>query len=113
MRREVLLIAEIIDAAERIVALTANASVDTLAEDRTRREALLWSFTVLGEACGQLDDQLKLAHPSLPWQAPRDLRNHIVHSYWQVSISILLATAQDDIPGFLDAVRLVQRSLQE
>lgn len=49
MRREVLLVAEIIDSAERIVALTSGVTVALLDEDRNRREALLWSFTVLGE----------------------------------------------------------------
>ncbi|MSV80585.1 MAG: DUF86 domain-containing protein [Actinobacteria bacterium] len=111
MRREVLLISEIIDAAERIIDLSLGASVEDLDADRTRREALLWSFTVLGEACGQLDDDVRSAHQGVPWQAPRDLRNRVVHGYWQVSTSILLATAQDDIPGFLEAVRVVQRSL--
>lgn len=41
MRRELLLLAEIIDAAERIVELTAGATVASLNEDRNRREALL------------------------------------------------------------------------
>ena len=59
MRREVLLVAEIVDAAERIIELTVEASVESIDLDRTRREALLWSFTVLGEACGQLPDAFK------------------------------------------------------
>ena len=43
MRRELLLLlAEIVDAAERIVELTAGATLVDLDTDRTRREALLW-----------------------------------------------------------------------
>ncbi len=30
---------------------------------------------------------------------------------WQISTSILLATAQDDMPAFLEAVRQVEASL--
>lgn len=82
-----------------------------------RREALLLaelgSFTVLGEASGRLEDELKVAHSEVPWRAATALRNRIVHGYWQVSTSILLATAQDDIPGLLASVRGVQRSLEE
>jgi uncharacterized protein with HEPN domain len=112
MRREVLLLAEIIDAAERIIELTDGESVEAIDLDRTRREALLWSFTVLGEACAQLPDEMKAEHPNVPWRAPSDLRNRIVHGYWQVSSRILMATAQDDIPAFLDAVRVAQRSIE-
>jgi uncharacterized protein with HEPN domain len=106
-------VAEIVDAAERIIELTVEASVESIDLDRTRREALLWSFTVLGEACGQLPDAFKAGHPAVPWRAPSDVRNRIVHGYWQVSTRILLATAQDDIPSFLDQVRVVQQSLSK
>jgi uncharacterized protein with HEPN domain len=110
MRRDTLFLEEIIEAAERIVELTAGASVGEIDDDRIRREALLWSFTVLGEACTQLGEDVKAAHPEVPWRAPSDLRNRIVHAYWQLSTGILLATAQDDIPAFLEAVRIVRRA---
>lgn len=113
MRREALLLAEIADAAERIIELTAGASVEDLDHDRSRREALLWSFTVLGEASSQLEDDFRTAHRDVPWRAAAALRNRIVHGYWQVSTSILLVTAQDDIPGFLTTVRGVQESLED
>lgn len=96
MQREVLLVAEIIDAAERIVSLTSGATVASLDADRDRREALLWSFTVLGEASGQLDEDLRSKFPHVQWRAATALRNRIVHGYWQISTSILLTTGQDD-----------------
>ena len=113
MRREVLLVAEIIDAAERIVALTSGYTVASLDRDRDRREALLWSFTVLGEASSQLDDDVKARFPQGQWQAATALRNRVVHGYWQISTSILLATAQDDMPAFLRSVREVEASLDD
>lgn len=113
MRRDRLLVAELIDAAERIVELSAGATVESLDEDRDRRESLLWSFTVLGEASSQLDQTVKSAHPGVNWRAASSLRNRIVHGYWQISTAILLATAQDDMPGFLEAVREVEASLSE
>lgn len=113
MRRELLLVAELIDAAERIVELTTGATVASLDQDRDRRESLLWSFTVLGEASSQLDEKVKSDHPHVPWRAASSLRNRIVHGYWQISTAILLATAQDDMPGFLEAVREVEVSLED
>jgi hypothetical protein len=54
MRREVLLLEEMIDAAEQAHGLVAGIDLAHLAADRQRRDALLWNFTVLGEASGQL-----------------------------------------------------------
>lgn len=95
------------------MALTTGATVASQDQDRDRREALLWSFTVLGEASGQLDGDVKSQYPQVRWQAAIALRNRIVHGYWQISTAILLATAQDDIPTFLAAVREVEASLDD
>lgn len=72
---------------------------------------MLWSFTVLGEASGQLDEALRSKFPQVQWRAATALRNRIVHGYWQISTSILLATGQDDMPSFLEAVREVEAFL--
>ena len=50
MQRDQLLLAEIVEAAQRIIDLTSGRSVDDIEADRDRRDALLWNFTVLGEA---------------------------------------------------------------
>jgi hypothetical protein len=54
MRRDLLLLAEMIDAAEQAQHLVDGVTVGELEADRQRRDALLWNFTVLGEASGQL-----------------------------------------------------------
>ena len=54
MQRDALLLGEMIDAVEQIVSLTEGTSVDDLTRDRRRRDALLWNFTVLGEAATQV-----------------------------------------------------------
>ena len=54
MQRDTLLLTEMIDAAEQAQQLTAGVTVSQLETDRQRHDALLWNFTVLGEAAGQL-----------------------------------------------------------
>jgi uncharacterized protein with HEPN domain len=62
MRRDRLLLTEIVEAVERITGLAEGRSLDDFASDRDRRDALLLNFTVLGEAVGQLSDATKDAH---------------------------------------------------
>jgi uncharacterized protein with HEPN domain len=50
MQRDILLLTEMIDAAEQAHQLTAGITIGQLETDRQRRDALLWNFTVLGEA---------------------------------------------------------------
>ncbi len=112
MRREVLLVAEMIDAAEQAMALVAGQDVDSLGQDRQRRDALLWNFTVLGEAAAQLPAEFKGRRPAINWSRPSQLRNRIVHGYWCVDMDILVATAEVDLPAFVDQVRAVLAELE-
>jgi uncharacterized protein with HEPN domain len=66
MRRELLLIEEMIGAATVAHSLVAGISVDDLEADRQRRDALLWNFAVLGEAAAQLDQATKDRFPDIP-----------------------------------------------
>jgi len=65
MQRDVLLLTEMIDAAEQAQQLVSGVTVSQLGA-RQRRDALLWNFTVLGEAGGQLSDEVKDASLMLP-----------------------------------------------
>lgn len=68
---------------------------------------LLWNFTVLGEAAGQLSDEIKHDHPEVGWASPVRMRNRIVHGYWSIDLDILVTTARDDLGRFLEAVRAI------
>jgi uncharacterized protein with HEPN domain len=54
MRRDLLLLAEMIGAAEQARRLAGGLTLEELQADRLRSDALLWNFTVLGEAAAQL-----------------------------------------------------------
>ncbi len=58
MQRELLLISEMIDAAEQAQQLVQGVGIEELERDRQRRDALLWNFTVMGEAASQLTDEV-------------------------------------------------------
>ena len=113
MQRDRLLIAEMIEAAERIVELIGTFSGADLALDRDRRDAVLWNFTVLGEAANGVSDSTRLLRPELGWRDPVRLRNRIVHGYASVDVDILVAAAQDDLPALLDGLRLMAAELSD
>ena len=110
-RREVLLLGEMIDAAEQAQKLAEGHQVEAIEADRQRRDALLWNFTVLGEAAAQLPDQLKTAHPNVNWARPSQLRNRIVHGYWSIDLEVLHSTAVDDLPTFVAQLKAVLEEL--
>ena len=89
-----------IDAAEQAHHLTTGITVSQLEGDRQRRDALLWNFTVPGEAAGQLSAEVKDKFPGMSWQQPIRLRNRIDHGYWSIDLAVLHTTATEQLPAF-------------
>ncbi|MCC2314990.1 HepT-like ribonuclease domain-containing protein [Cellulomonas xiejunii] len=100
-----------IDAATRIAALTTGLDAAAVDRDATVREALLWNFTVLGEAANQVSQETRSQHPELPWRRAAGLRNRIVHGYWSADTDVLVSTAHDVVPGLLVQLRQVRDAL--
>ena len=98
MRRELLLLREMRDAAVAIRGLVVGRTAEGVDADALRRLALLWHFTVLGEAARQVPADSKAAHPQIAWREAIRLRNRIVHGYWDIDIDTLVATAIHDLP---------------
>jgi len=112
MQRDVLLIAEMIEAAERAYSLVAGTDIAALNTDRDRREALLWNLTVLGEASAQVSNGVKDRFSTVPWAQPARLRNRIVHGYWSIDLEIIHTTALEDLPVFATELRGVLDALE-
>jgi uncharacterized protein with HEPN domain len=113
MRPDVLLVSEMIDAAEQASRLAGGVTADELEEDRQRRDALLWNFTVLGEAAARLAEETKARFPDVQWQQPARLRNRVVHGYWSIDVQILDTTATEQLPKFVEDLTAVLAALTE
>jgi uncharacterized protein with HEPN domain len=113
MRREALLLDEIIGAAQRATDIATRHGVDDLADNLDARDALLWNLTVIGEAVSQLPEDLRAQYPHVPWSQPVRLRNRIVHGYWSVDLDVIHAVALGDLPDFVDQIRTITEHLPE
>ncbi|HZJ26925.1 MAG TPA: HepT-like ribonuclease domain-containing protein [Acidimicrobiia bacterium] len=110
MQRDRVLLAEMIEAAEGAIPLVGEQTILQLGQDETRRDAVLWNFTVLSEAAAQVSEEIRLRHPGVAWQNPIRLRNRIVHGYWSIDLEILYTTATELLPDFVASLPSVVAS---
>ncbi|MFA7324522.1 MAG: HepT-like ribonuclease domain-containing protein [Candidatus Nanopelagicales bacterium] len=96
-----------IDAADRIRELIGETDIERLRSDSMRREAVLWNYTVLGEAASQIPAEIRIAYPTIEWAQATRLRNRIVHGYWDVDLYLLHGTATEDLPRMSERLRLL------
>jgi uncharacterized protein with HEPN domain len=107
MRPDVLLITEMIDAADQASRLADGITAEELEQDRQRRDALLWNFTVLGEAAAGFPTRPRPGFPDVRWQQPTRLRNRVVHGYWSIDVEVLHTPAAEQLPQFVRDLRRV------
>jgi hypothetical protein len=62
-------------------------SADILAD--ASQHAALYNLVVIGEALNKVSAEVKSAAPILRWRATGNLRNVVVHAYWQVDLEII------------------------
>ena len=67
----------------------------------------IFSLSQLGELASKLEDDMKLAHSEIPWNAVRSIRNRIVHDYDGVQYRIIWDTLKNDIPPLIEKLRSI------
>jgi Protein of unknown function DUF86 len=99
MRRELLLLEEMIDAAEQAHLLATRQTAHALTADRQRGTPCSGTSPFSVRPPPKLPDDLEADFPEIPWQQPSRLRNRIVHGYWSVDLDILITTAAERFAG--------------
>ncbi|MGY2709359.1 HepT-like ribonuclease domain-containing protein [Thermostichus sp. MS-CIW-28] len=52
---------------------------------------------LIGEAVRGIPPEVEASHPEIPWDEMRGMRNIVIHEYFQVSLSIIWQTIQEDL----------------
>jgi uncharacterized protein with HEPN domain len=82
---------------------------EALAAAAGPRDATLFRIAVLCEAASQLPAEIQALAPEIPWQNIRNMRNRIVHSYWQIDFVIVVDTVAKDLEPLKAAtLRLIE-----
>lgn len=109
MQRDLLRLIDLVSAAEAVITAVHGLSYEQFVGDDQLRDAVLWRFTKLGEAAGQLSPELRERHPEIPWREPIAFRNRIVHGYFDVDDQIVYDAAVLDLPRLVTGAQRVLR----
>jgi uncharacterized protein with HEPN domain len=65
------------------------------------QDAVVRNIEIIGEAANQINrmaPEFIAQHPQLPWDDMRDMRNIIIHAYFDVDFEIVWQTVHEDLP---------------
>lgn len=67
-------------------------------------DATLRKLELIGEAATHIPDDVRQAHPEIPWRLTVATRNRLIHAYLGIDDDTIWSIIQDDIPGLLQAL---------
>jgi uncharacterized protein with HEPN domain len=102
----------LLDMVEMCDLLIAHASDDeTLATDPVVQAAAQRWIEVLGEAATHLSEELRSAHPEIPWREIIGTRVILAHAYFYVDQDIIGDVVKRDVPAILHGLQAIVDSL--
>ena len=84
MRRDVLYLTDIVEAADHIAAFIADADFETFQKSEMMRSAVVQKLSVIGEGAARVSDTLRSRAPEVPWPQIVAFRNILVHAYFGI-----------------------------
>ena len=96
---------DMLEAARAIVDFTQNLTLsEFLAAGRDKeitRLAVERKLGILGEAARRVSQQLRDAHPEIPWKEMVGLRNVISHEYDKINHTVIYRIVRERIPELI------------
>lgn len=83
----------------------AGMTYDTFAADERTRDAVIRNLEIIGEAAGNLPEEVTARAPQIPWRLICDMRNVLAHAYFGVSLKIVWNTATTQVEELEKAVQ--------
>jgi uncharacterized protein with HEPN domain len=107
MREYLLLLHDILQAAEAIRDFTQEMSCEAFVDDDRTLSAVLYKFAVMGEATKLLPEQIRAEYPDIPWRSIAGLRDKVIHGYIGVDYELLWETITKKIPRVIDGLHTI------
>ena len=100
----------ILEAIDRLEKYASSLSREELEADVLRYYGIVKNIEIIGEAANMLSSQFKETHTEVEWRPISNMRNFLVHEYFQVDNDTVWAVIHCDI---VDLKKLIKKYLAE
>lgn len=100
---------DMIGFASNVLSYTAGLSKAGFVADSRTYDATLRNLELIGEAARNIPEEVRSAHPEVPWRMIIATRNRLIHAYLGIDEDTIWSIIQDDIPELLEALEAMQQ----
>lgn len=104
---------DILESISEIEQRTKGITFEQFARNQTTVKAVLYDFIIIGEATRNVSKEIQSRYPLIPWRLMGGMRNIATHEYFQVNLSRVWTTIQEDLPTLVSQLQKVLESETE
>lgn len=106
-------ISDMIEFCEKVVSYCSGKSQDEFLADTMTYDATLRNLELIGEAATRIPNDVREAHPDIPWRAIIGARNQLAHAYLFIDDEIIWSMIREAVPALLPALRRILTEAEE
>ena len=90
---------DILGAMEKIERYIEGLTYETFVENEMVVDAVIRNLEIVGEASGNLPEDVREKYPDISWKRMIGLRNIAIHEYFGIDLGIIWEIATRNLPG--------------
>jgi len=103
---------DMIDFAGKVLAYTDGLDQAGFVASGPTYDATLRNLELIGEAATHIPDEIREAHPEIPWRMIIATRNRLIHGYLGSDDDTLRSIIRDDVPELLPLLHILRNEVQ-
>ena len=104
MQHDLIRVRHMLAAAKEAIEFAAGKTRMDLEKDRLHMLAIIKSIEIIGEAASKVTETFKTANSYIPWNDIINMRNRLIHAYFDVNLDIIWQTVKTDLPDLIKAL---------
>ena len=93
--------------AQDAMGIAQGRSRADLDSDRGFMHALVRCIELVGEAASRLSEEARNELPQIPWRAIINMRNRLIHGYFEINLDLVWQTIQNDLPPLISQLKQI------
>lgn len=111
--RDIERLRHIVDSIVHIEDFLRDKSLEQMKDDVMCYHAVVYNIMIIGEAANMLTTEFRDHHREIPWRQIIDMRNVLVHGYYNTSPLFVWETYTNDLPFLKQQVETFISELSE
>ena len=107
MQHDLIRIRHMLTAAKEAIEFAGDKTRKGLEKDRLHLLAIIKSIEIIGEAASKVSETFKTENSNIPWNDIINMRNRLIHVYFEVNLDIVWQTVKTDLPDLIKALEKI------